>query len=252
MNGPLLNALAAKIGYHDCECIDLVRWGGPLVGKLPSSGNGKQLTAVDLVRAADDALSVDELCTNAAKTNKELVVSIREDRNFSGDLLKICLEDFAMGRMSKPQLVSDELLASTNLSPRFCVEQGVRADGSPKLRAVDDCSRSFCNSAVVATERLHYDGLDTFLAALRQARCKWGLELEMWKADIDSAYRRIPVAPEHRRFAWVVFKRCNVPLAVQHFCLPFGSVASVHNWDRIGAIYFRFRGVAQSSGSKAR
>lgn len=116
----------------------------------------------------------------------------------------------------------------------FCA--ACRNDGSIKLRAVDDFTRSGCNAATAPTEKLHYENLDYFVAALRAARAHLGDDLGLWKADIDSAYRRIPVAPEHRSFAWIAFLHKHRSAFAQHLCLPFGSVASVHHWDRIGAL----------------
>ena len=60
----------------------------------------------------------------------------------------------------------------------------------------------------------------------------------MWKADIDSAYRRVPVKMEHRPFAAITFVRNGTTVVSVHNALPFGSVASVHGWDRIGANLF--------------
>ena len=37
VNGPLMAALAAKVGYHDVDCVELFREGAPLVGKLTRS-----------------------------------------------------------------------------------------------------------------------------------------------------------------------------------------------------------------------
>ena len=72
------------------------------------------------------------------------------------------------------------------------------------------------------------------------------------QADIDSAFRRVPVAPDHRWACGVAFRvndqvsrlflhvglshsfPCQVMVA-QHFALPFGAVASVHAWERVGA-----------------
>ena len=54
------------------------------------------------------------------------------------------------------------------------------------------------------------------------------------KGDIDSAYRRVPVAPEHREFARVVFKHEEQIWEAGHLGMPFGSLASLHGWDRIG------------------
>ena len=60
--------------------------------------------------------------------------------------------------------------------------------------------------------------------------------LSLFKADIDSAYRRIPIRPDHREFAHILFKAEGKMFCSGHIGMPFGSVASVHNWDRVGVI----------------
>ena len=62
----------------------------------------------------------------------------------------------------------------------------------------------------------------------------------MWKADIDAAYRRLPISPGHRSFAWIAFRLSETETVLaQHMAMPFGAVASVHAWDRIGALLAR-------------
>ena len=69
--------------------------------------------------------------------------------------------------------------------------------------------------------------------------------LEMWKADIDSAFRRLPVKAAHRDLAWVAWRVDETRLATaRHFGMPFGAVASVHYWDRVGqCLRFLFQSV---------
>ena len=99
---------------------------------------------------------------------------------------------------------------------------------------MDDFTRSLCNFFCFPTEKLSYEAIGALLTCLREARALVGNDLALWKADIDSAYRRIPVAAESGDRSWVVFKRNGKPVAARHYALPFGSVASVHHWDRIG------------------
>jgi len=56
----------------------------------------------------------------------------------------------------------------------------------------------------------------------------------LFKADIDSACRRVPVLAEHRKHAAVVFKTAEGTVMSEHYALPFGSVGSVYGWDSIG------------------
>lgn len=56
----------------------------------------------------------------------------------------------------------------------------------------------------------------------------------MMKAEIDAAFRRVPLRPEHRMYAYIVIKTDNDILVAGHNAMPFGAVASVHAWDCIG------------------
>ena len=58
------------------------------------------------------------------------------------------------------------------------------------------------------------------------------------QADIDSAFRRIPVKPMDREYSSIAFK-CNGNVVIaQHLAMMFGSVASVHPWERVGENIF--------------
>ena len=129
---------------------------------------------------------------------------------------------------------------------------GKREDGTDKLRAVDDMTASSCNICTGPTEKLRCDTLDIFSQLLLQARDSFQVhqvghhmflhncillyqdELCLWKADVDSAFRRIPIRCDHRQFAYIVFSTVNGTFYSGHKAMPFGSIASVHCWDRVG------------------
>ena len=58
----------------------------------------------------------------------------------------------------------------------------------------------------------------------------------LFKADVDSAFRRIPIAPEHRWAAGVAFKVNGQVHKSEHWAMPFGAVSSVFAWERIGGL----------------
>ena len=167
--------------------------------------------------------------------NLELLVSLKEDAR-SKDLVDMCKSDCRLGRMGRPVKPSELNLSAVTLSPRFCIEQGTKADGSVKLRAIDDLTRSGLNAITWATEKLQYEAFDAMLGCMREVHACHGPKLRLWKADVDSAYRRIPIAESSQDDAWIVFMRNSRPVAAKHFAQPFGSIASVHNWDRIGEL----------------
>ena len=45
VNIPLLRELARATGYHDPGCVDMLLHGGPLLGELHCSGNGRPMSA---------------------------------------------------------------------------------------------------------------------------------------------------------------------------------------------------------------
>ena len=113
---------------------------------------------------------------------------------------------------------------------------GFKPDGSAKLRPADDFTKSGCNPATGVTEKLRYDSGDSFLTLLRSAHSFLGPSLSLWKTDIDSAFRRVPVEPGQRSFAWVAFICKGMALVALHLSMMFGSTSSVHHWDRIGTL----------------
>ena len=56
------------------------------------------------------------------------------------------------------------------------------------------------------------------------------------QADVDSAFRRIPLRPEDHAHAYSTFLQNGVAMAVMHFAVFFGATSSVHNWARLGAL----------------
>ena len=55
----------------------------------------------------------------------------------------------------------------------------------------------------------------------------------MWKRDIKSAFRRLPVLAAHAAFAWIVWLSNGVRCAARHDGMPFGAVSSVVAWHRL-------------------
>ena len=170
------------------------------------------------------------------------------------------------------------MLGVTGTSCTF-FSAGLRPDGSKKIRPVDDMSKSLVNAATQPVEKNVNNRLDELLEAARHlfkasdkalapsrhlrsspfifARLQKPMRL--WKADINSAFRRVPVLPGsfsllrwanlacsclagHRQFAGVTFKcEDGEVYEARHLGMPFGSVASVHNWDRIGLLVASLR-----------
>ena len=58
----------------------------------------------------------------------------------------------------------------------------------------------------------------------------------MFKADVDSAFRTMPIKPKHRKFANIFFVAGDVIYTATHLAMMFGSIASVHSWHRLACL----------------
>ena len=79
------------------------------------------------------------------------------------------------------------------------------------------------------------DGLDGLVSAIKYYVKQASAAPSVWKADVDSAYRRVPIQPQDRWAAWVTFLVNGEAVAARHNAFMFGGISSIHSWDRLGA-----------------
>ena len=60
--------------------------------------------------------------------------------------------------------------------------------------------------------------------------------MDLYKVDVDSAFRRIPIWPDHRKYASVILSVDGSTLTSTHLSMMFGSTASVHAWHRVASL----------------
>ena len=138
--------------------------------------------------------------------------------------------------------------------PRYLCSccQGLKEDGSVKLRAVDHMSWSHgpskrrrtkkavkaesVNGHYTPTAKITHDHLDDLLAAMRMHKRPVGSEPWLWKADVDSAFRRVPIRESHKWAGGVACIFDGEPWVAFHQGMPFGATSSVVAWHRIGEL----------------
>ena len=136
VNGPLLEALAKAIDFHDQECVRSLQEGVNLVrrralvvanlpmrclsvhkvGAVPISGNGKRVKP-------DNPSTVDELRKERVETNWALLKRLKPDAHAEA-LKEACVNDAKLGRMTYPEPLQLDQMEEVHFSPRFGVEQG--------------------------------------------------------------------------------------------------------------------------------
>ena len=58
----------------------------------------------------------------------------------------------------------------------------------------------------------------------------------LWKADVDAAFRRVPLCEAHKWAAGVAYLYKGEPWVATHLGMPFGATSSVVAWHRIGEL----------------
>ena len=227
VNGPLLRNLLDWTHYPDMGVVDILLKGAPVLGTLPESGlyDAKEFPEPE---------STSALWHSSRAHNDELLAGLRRDAN-SAEIHRQVLADAALGRMTEPVRVEDVDLDAVRLSPRFAITQGTKPDGSPKIRIIDDLARGGVNEACQPVEQLKLDGADVLVCALRTYRRLCGVAPSLFKADVDSAYRRVPIQPGERWCVHAVYAHGPDVFVAGHLALPFGALGSVFGWDRVGA-----------------
>ena len=90
------------------------------------------------------------------------------------------------------------------------------------------------NDTVKKSERMRCEGIDKAIEIAMHFD-KMGIkDLAMGKVDVKSAYRRIPVSPKHRKYAWVAIATDRGIRVSRHNALCFGATGSVYAWNRAG------------------
>ena len=125
--------------------------------------------------------------------------------------------------MSDPFPASQLDPDSRVISPRFAVAQGEKPDGSPEIRPIDAHSRSQVNEHARAQEKVSRDAADHLVSVARQFMSRAGAQPSFCQTDVDAAYRRAPLRPEHRLAAHVAFVVNGAAMVAQRWATPFGG-----------------------------
>ena len=100
---------------------------------------------------------------------------------------------------------------------------------------IDDFTASFINAATAPGESIHHDTLDVLVALLHSAGGS-RKPVRFRKDDFVSAYKTLPLRLDDLELAVTVWRDASGSLrTMQLHCCPFGAVASVHAWHRLGA-----------------
>ena len=130
-----------------------------------------------------------------------------------------------------------EVVKRCVVTPRFPVDEGWRWKEDSwmlRVRCIDDFTASFINAATAPGESIHHDTLDVLVALLHSAGGS-RKPVRFRKDDFVSAYKTLPLRLDDLELAVTVWRDASgSPRTLQLHCCPFGAVASVHAWHRLG------------------
>ena len=61
-----------------------------------------------------------------------------------------------------------------------------------------------------------------------------GEDPRMWKRDLKSAFRNVPLDQRHKWCSWSAWKAGGLVMMARHLAAPFGWVSSCYNFHRLG------------------
>ena len=110
------------------------------------------------------------------------------------------LEEIGDGWISEPTDVTDAILRTVPLPPRYAISEQ-HGNNAPKIRLVDDFRASAINAIITTEDTNIPDTLDVFTAVSSYlALISPGCDLLCATADFSHAYKHIPILEDQREF----------------------------------------------------
>ena len=196
---------------------DLQPCEGASVNDLPKSYPRSLLTSADLRK-------------NRRQINEQVLNSIKP-LPFSEDIMPQAKADWEKGWMSEPRELVPSDLDEVNITRRIPVREE-RQNGW-RTRIVDHETESLINEATRPADKIQHDSLD-ILAVIVTMLMAAGATPALWKRDVSSAFRRVPILAGHLDLSWVAWFDAGKFWIAQHLGMPFGTVSAVYAWHRLG------------------
>ena len=230
----LLREMLVAAGYADETLVADLAQGFPLIGKLPRSNTLPEVS-YPLVEETRESL-----LWQASWRNEEILsrvaASFVSDVEVAAELDAKSQSEVESGKASEVPLA--EVVKRCVVTPRFPVDEGWRwknDNWARRVRCIDDFTASFINAATAPGESIHHDTLDVLVALLHSAG-KNRRHVRFREDDFVGAYKTLPLRLEDLQLAVTVWRDASGSLrTLQLHCCPFGAVASVHAWHRLGA-----------------
>ena len=229
-SGPNLGLLEwclNEIGWHDDDLILHLQHGFPLIGAIPADAEAPRS---EVRSQSFNQQQLESLGSGA--WHRQLRRHSESKSDFDDSIWSQTVEEVALGRMSA-------LLPAATQTPgivtrRFGVSQ-VDSKGRSKVRCIDDFKESLINDACSVDRRIRMGRIDDLQSVVRTLAMA-GEPLHLLKSDFKAAYRSLPISSSHLGLSSIILRDPFGQVFVStQWAMPFGAVASVYAWDRLGA-----------------
>ena len=227
----LTQEILEDFGYEDVAALNILREGSTLAGKV-------EPCAVFESQFKPGIMTVPQLEASAGRRN-ELVMRLavaHEDPTVDEQLWEETQNELNRGWAEGPFTLA-ELEDGATVSRRFALQQ------RDKTRMIDDFSISGVNDSCEAESKLDLHMIDTFCSMVRSyfescGACGVASGLLAKTYDLKSAYRQVPIAPSHYKFAYFCLYSCKSTCAEIYRLrtMPFGATHSVYSFLRLAKV----------------
>ncbi len=219
VHGPLIARICKDMGFEDETFLERLRLGFPVAGMMDHS-----MVGMLAEHGRPGLMTLDALWRNRADFNAKSLSMMKETEH-SGDLTDLAWEDEAEGWMTPPAELTQERLKDILISRRMSVREWKASLKKMRTRPVDHGSESGLKAATESTERTQVQGLE-FLITMVLYMLKQQVDPEMWKRDLKSAFRNVPLCQEHAWCSWSAWSAGGKLWLSRHLAAPFGWVSS--------------------------
>eukprot|EP00435_Cladocopium_sp_Y103_P038332 s3870_g10.t1 len=224
----LTKEMLEDVGYEDVAALNLLSNGATLAGEVEVS------EAFEL-QFKPCLITLKQLETDAVRRNEMVLQMTGSSGSEETDLqmLEETENELAKGWAEGPFELSD-LEPGSTISRRFPLVQ------STKTRMIDDFSVSGVNDSCLSHNKVYLHLVDTFCAMIKMffgkcdAWCR-ASDLMAKTYDLTSAYRKVPIHPEHYKYAYVSVYNCKRQKVeiYRMRTMPFGATHSVYCFLRL-------------------
>lgn len=252
VNVALMQYLSDLSGTRDTEYAYQFSTGFPIIGEIPKANLWKNIQPEI---AEKGKISVSELDANHKQIFDEMKARHKPGKEHQKEpLWKACKKDLDNGYAKGPFYTEEEVSKALGTekwypAPRFPCDTPrpiFNKDGTfelvRKVRAIDDEAANQTNLAAYIRERMVLNTPDDIAATIKFLRhMEHDCLLSGTAIDMSSAFRNVPVLPEHRRHQVVAAWDCELdkPAWLIMRGHTFGASASMLNFNRLSTLLVR-------------